>query len=67
MFKTRLQNVMGKVDGFITQLQAGIDDTKQARHNKTDEIIKLNTDVANMDVEIEAGQKLLNNLTKLKG
>jgi len=58
---------MGKVDGFIAQIQAGIDDTKQARHDKTDAIIKLNTDVANMDVEIEAGQKLLNNLTKLKG
>lgn len=58
---------MGKVDGFITQLQEGIADTKDKRHLTTDEIIKLNTKVGVLDAEIEAGQRLLNNLTKLKG
>lgn len=67
MFNNKLKSVMGKVDGFIADLQAGIEDTKQQRSKTTDKIIDLNVKVANFDTDIKAGQALLANLTKLKG
>lgn len=67
MFKSRLQTAIGKVDGFIAQIQAGIDDSRDEWHKKLSKRDELMKEADAIQDDIEVGQALLNNLTKLKG
>lgn len=58
---------MGQVDGFISQLQAGIDDCDTSISDKADKIEEIAVEIDTLELERVAGQTLLNNLTQLKG
>lgn len=67
MFSNKLTGVMKKVDGFITDIQAGIDSNAQQVADMDKVIADAEAKQDAIYQELKAGEALLNNLINLKG
>lgn len=67
MFNNKLTGVMKKVDGFIADLQAGIDSNAQQVADMDKVIADAEAKQDAIYRELKAGEALLNNLINLKG
>ena len=65
MFKSKLQKVIGRVHGFMDELDDGIQESQAIRDGIEIKIESLENDLYTVEAEITNGKALLNNFKQL--